>query len=191
VLAVGVWNRTPSSDLVLVPRLTINAETADNCPTSPNYLQGDLDADQLGDACDNCPSTPNAGQANGDQDGAGDACDCAPADPAAWSTPGEALVRAAHVTGTGVTTLSWTPPANPGALSVRYDVLRSTDARNFVALGACVATDTSGTSATDSTTPSADSTFFYIVRTENSCATGGSNAGAGSDGVPRAARTCP
>jgi hypothetical protein len=191
VLAVGVWNRTPSSDLVLVPRLTINAETADNCPSSPNNLQDDLDADQLGDACDNCPATPNLSQTNGDQDGAGDACDCAPADPAAWSTPGEALVRASHVRATGVTTLTWTAPASPGALSVRYDVLRSPDARNFVALGTCVSTDTSGTSATDSASPPADSAFFYIVRTENACPTGGSNAGAGSDGVPRDARTCP
>jgi len=60
----------------------------DNCPTTPNSDQSDLDGDGAGDACDpdddndninddidNCPVTANADQANFDGDGEGDACD--------------------------------------------------------------------------------------------------------------------
>jgi hypothetical protein len=51
VVAIGVWNSsTLSSDLVLVPRVTISA---DNCPSIPNPDQADGDADGLGDVCDN------------------------------------------------------------------------------------------------------------------------------------------
>ena len=50
ILAVGVWNSSPtSSDLVLVPRLSIRT-TLDNCPGTPNPDQADTDGDGLGDA---------------------------------------------------------------------------------------------------------------------------------------------
>jgi len=54
LLAVGVWNAgVGSSDLVLVPRLVINATgSCDNCPLVPNPSQADADADGVGDACE-------------------------------------------------------------------------------------------------------------------------------------------
>lgn len=61
---------------------------SDNCPSTPNTDQADLDGDGSGDVCDadidgdgmingndNCPTTDNPDQADGDNDGIGDACD--------------------------------------------------------------------------------------------------------------------
>ena len=61
---------------------------ADNCKSTSNAGQADVDADGAGDACDTdddgdgvadatdkCPSVPDPGQANADSDSQGDACD--------------------------------------------------------------------------------------------------------------------
>ena len=63
-------------------------DTADNCPTTSNSNQADLDGDGQGDACDpdddgdgvadttdNCPLASNADQANTDGDAQGNICD--------------------------------------------------------------------------------------------------------------------
>ncbi len=54
VLAIGVWNSGApvSNDMVLVPRLSINGLSVDNCPDITNVSQTDTDGDGLGDACD-------------------------------------------------------------------------------------------------------------------------------------------
>ena len=65
-------------------------DAADNCPSTANASQADLDYDSRGDACDedrdgdevanaidNCPGLPNRDQADLDRDGNGDACHAA------------------------------------------------------------------------------------------------------------------
>ena len=63
-------------------------DLADNCPTTANPDQSNIDADEWGDACDpdddndgvvdvadNCPTVFNPSQTDTDADGLGDACD--------------------------------------------------------------------------------------------------------------------
>jgi len=60
-------NRNSDADVHLDP--------ADNCPTTSNVTQSDVDGDSAGDACDVCASVANVDQADGDGDAVGDTCD--------------------------------------------------------------------------------------------------------------------
>ncbi len=50
------------------------ADACDNCPDGYNPTQDDGDDDGVGNLCDNCPDTPNTAQNDHDGDGVGDAC---------------------------------------------------------------------------------------------------------------------
>jgi len=114
--------------------------------------------------------------------------DCNDADGTAWGTPGEVL----NLAFMDPQTLSWTPPTDTGGTQVLYDVLRSGDPSDFVAGGACVATDIPSASAAEPAEPPPGSIFFYLVRAETACpGTGHGPLGDGSNGVPRAGRACP
>jgi hypothetical protein len=119
-----------------------------------------------------------------DGDGVGDDVDCAPGNPGVWATPGPA--SGLTLAGGSPTALVWSAPAEPGGSGpLMYDVLRATTAAGFAA-ATCIGTDLGAPQHADAPTPSP--IFFYLVRAENAC---GGNLGAGSDGVPRSAPSCP
>ena len=97
-----------------------------------------------------------------------------------WSVPAPAT----GLTVGGLSTLSWQPPDQPGAVGWTYDLLRSTAAGDF-STAECVATGIGGTEATDSTLPAPG--LYYLVRVNNDC---GSTLGTTSGGAPRAAPPC-
>jgi hypothetical protein len=76
ILAIGVWNESvSSSDLVLVPSVSINGIDADNCAYVYSPNQADVDNDGVGDVCDNCPNDFNPQQNDSNANGTGDVCD--------------------------------------------------------------------------------------------------------------------
>ena len=120
---------------------------------------------------------------DGDADGTANGLDCAAADPSVWSRPSPARDVTVERDGPGV---SWSAPTNPGADAVAYDLLRG-GSPDF-GTATCVASDESGTSASDATVPPPGQTWFYLVRVRNSC---GQTLGAASNGSPRTAAACP
>jgi hypothetical protein len=90
-----------------------------------------------------------------------------------------------RLAGSGTTTFTWNPPADPGGGTVTYDLLRSTSAADFLQ-AVCVASGQSGTSTTDASVPAP--LLFYLVRAKNSC---GGTLGTTSDGTPRSGAICP
>jgi len=125
LLAIGVWNSggASSDDLVVVPRLTTNGATLDNCPTISNVDQQDSDGDGQGDACDldddndgvfdlvdNCFLTPNTDQLDSDGDLYGDACDNCPMVVNASQLDGETAEGPDLVAGRRTTTHLYSDP---------------------------------------------------------------------------------
>lgn len=207
-----VWvNPTPSGPIEAIaagPTDTdfdgvINDE--DNCRTAANHSQADGDVDKVGDACDNCPLDPNPDQADFDHDSLGDVCDpdddndgaldasdCQPMDGSRWATPGEdRSLTLAKASPGSTTTLTWSPPASPGATEIVHDVLRSSSASDFAGSADCLESDDgSDTTAQDPADP-AGGGFFYLVRANNGCPVGEGPLGFESSGAPRVGRSCP
>jgi hypothetical protein len=149
------------------------------CILRPYYA--DADGDGYGNAAD---SVDACEEPSGRVPFAGD---CNDADAGEWGLPGEAQ----FLRFTGRTTLSWFEPGDRGGRpgTVAYDTLRADDPRGF-GTPTCVETrDVSDTVSTDAADPAAASAFFYLVRAVTTCGAG--PVGAGSDGVPRSAGSCP
>jgi hypothetical protein len=96
-----------------------------------------------------------------------------------------------HDAGSGTTTLSWLPPLDPGASAVAYEILRSTNPRNFLTSTSCVTDgDPTDTTATDLEVPGVEG-FNYLVRAVNGCPSGAGLVGRSSTNTPIAGRPCP
>jgi len=91
------------------------------------------------------------------------------------------------------TSLTWSVPADPGALasSLVYDTLRSATAGGFLA-ATCVESDEGpNTTAVDVAEPASRQAFFYLSRAQSSCPSGSGSLGTDSAGTPRTGAACP
>jgi hypothetical protein len=156
--------------------------------TNPLAVNTDFDGlDDTNEVCwdGNCQSydphpvgqDTNALIMDTDGDSVIDGPDCNPIESQVWSIPSEARELRAQVD----QTYYWLPPAVPGAISLRYDVIGSADPSNFVDGAWCVESDGTDTSASDPNVPLIGGVFFYIVRAENAC----------GHGLDRVAKQCP
>jgi phosphodiesterase/alkaline phosphatase D-like protein len=120
-----------------------------------------------------------------DGDAVLDDTDCAPDNPSAWARPGEVELQ-----WTGDATLTWTAPADAGGTaSPTYDLLVSPLPADFSsAVAACLASNTTALTVTDTTPLDVGQDRFYLVRSENVC---GGTLGFNSAGVERGGRPCP
>ncbi len=152
----------------------------------------DDDCDGLTDCVDlDCCTAGACAGLDGDGDGFV-SCDCDDGDPGNWLTPGEARdLTLAHDAIDG-TTLSWTPPDEPGASAVTYDTLRSGVPDDFVGGAVCVTPpDPAATTNSDPADPAAGALFHYLVRALNGCPAGVGTLGSDSSGTERAGVACP
>lgn len=114
--------------------------------------------------------------------------DCDDTNPDAYARPGEAQA----LQFTDVSTLAWSPPAQPGGAVICYDLLRAESTAGFAGSGICVESfDCLDASAHDVETPG--SIFYYLVRARNGCPppNDAGTLGTTSDGTPRNGMNCP
>jgi hypothetical protein len=132
--------------------------------------------------------TPDLSDLDDDDDGVDDTADCFPSGADFWQAPGPAgALSLAH--GAGVTTLTWSGPADPGGNVVLYDLLEAPSPQGFEQDASCVETnDFTDTSATHDQTPPPGQVLHFLVRAENGCGT--SSVGTDSLGADRVARFC-
>ena len=149
---------------------------------------GDPDGDQVSSTCDNCATVANPGQGDGDGDGAGDACDCDPSNPGVHAIPGEVTGVAFASTGASVL---WNSAAPDAGSATVHDVVRGNVGQFPVgsAMAMCIGSDLAGTTVPDTLMPASRAAFWYLVRGQNSCGSGG--YGTTSAGAPRMTTACP
>jgi hypothetical protein len=118
--------------------------------------------------------------------------DCNDADATLWSPPSDVQnLMVDFSAATGVTTLTWSPPANPGGnASPVYDTLSSFSRSDFGAGGSCVLGNGPDTTSTLTTpTLAVGQALYFLVRAESSCGAG--PLGFNSAGTAIAGRNCP
>jgi len=124
--------------------------------------------------------------ADPDHDGASNSCDCAPDDSSAFAVPPE-IANVRWV----ADTLTWDSAASSSGLGASYDVVRG-DISAFPVGGEdeiCLVSDTADTSIEDSEVPPTETGFYYLVRGENACGSGG--YGTDSSANARVTAACP
>lgn len=167
-------------------------------PPAREFICDDaLDNDCDGNVdCDDRDCCTDAGCFTGvdnDLDGVAD-CDCDDNDASVWETPGEVpLLTITKAGGTGAA-LSWISPASPGANSVNYESLRSSNPADFVFANICLSdADPSDLTNLDTQTPAVGTLYQYLIRATNDCpgADGIGTVGTDSDDNLRPSSTCP
>ena len=135
--------------------------------------------DALATMLDWCSSLDSV---DGDADGAVNGADCAPADETLFAQPSSITDLTVETA-----TLSWSPPAEPGADSLAYDLLRF-EAADAAASAGCLESGDFDTSAVDSDLPAPGSLYYYLVRAVNDC---GQTLGNDSFDIARLGASCP
>ncbi len=115
-----------------------------------------------------------------DEDGVLNGNDCAPADAGSWALPAE--IGSFQISGASPTQLSWASPAATIGPGVRFDVvsgsLSSLQTIGLVAATACAGSDLTTPSFSDARPgPPPGDGFYYLVRAENACGSGGFGSG--------------
>jgi hypothetical protein len=153
----------------------------------------DDDCDGQTDCDDSqCCSAGNCSGPDGDDDGY-ELCDCNDADGNAWSRPGE-VENVTHSRAGDDTILEWDAPIDLGATTASYEVVRSSNALNFLTSTSCLGDgDPSDTELLESEIPAPGEAFSYLVRAVNGCPgeEGEGDVGRDSENVMRPSADCP
>ena len=114
--------------------------------------------------------------------------DCNDADGFVWSRPGETR----NLRFASKTTLVWDLPADLGAASDFFDVLRATSPTGFGSAVCVESNEAVDLTAFDNTALSPGQVFYYLTRAENLCPTVGlGSLGTDGNGNERIGRNCP
>ena len=113
-------------------------------------------------------------------------------EPSPCVEPGEASGLTLFHTGGqgGTTTLTWSPPADPGTEPIHYDTVSSSIVDDFFSrnVATCVESDGADTSSVDLTDPLPGQGIYYLIRAESVCGPG--PVGNDSLGTSRLVREC-